>query len=67
MPNGNLSTPMDILKAALRKEEAAHRFYANLQASSHSAPVRELLTQLREEEHRHIQLIERKIVELNLG
>ena len=67
MSFGNLSTPMEILKAALRKEESAYRFYENLGAITHIAPVKQLVTQLKEEEHRHIQMIQKIIVELSLG
>lgn len=67
MANGNLSTPMEILQAALRKEESAYRFYENIGELTHSAPIRQLVIQLKEEEFRHIRLIQKKIVELNLG
>jgi rubrerythrin len=63
----SLATPMDILKAALRKEHAAHEFYAALRDHSHVALIRDLVMNLCEEEVRHIRLIERKIAELELG
>jgi rubrerythrin len=62
-----LSSPMEILEAALEKEEAALRFYDSLATNSHVGAVKGLVTELREEEHRHVQLIQRKIVELRLG
>jgi rubrerythrin len=67
MPSSGLSTPMEILKAALQKEEAAYRFYESLGENTHVEPVKDLVTQLKEEELRHMKLIQRKIVEFSLG
>ncbi|MEI6149254.1 MAG: ferritin family protein [bacterium] len=62
-----LSSPMEILQAALKKEEAARRFYDELANNTHVEAVRGLVAVLRDEEHRHVKLIQDKIVELRLG
>jgi len=63
-----LNTPMAILKAALKKENASYRFYDNLLKEHKSIEIlREMIEQLREEEYRHIQIIEKKITKLGLG
>jgi rubrerythrin len=65
--SGKPSSPIEILEVALKKEEAARRFYDELATNSHVELVRDLVTELREEEHRHVQLIQRKMVQLRLG
>ena len=63
-----LNTPMAILKAALKKEKAAYRFYDNLLKEHKSIEIlREMIEQLREEEYRHVQIIEKKIAKLDFG
>ena len=62
-----LSSPMEILQAALKKEEAARRFYDEVATNSHVELVKDLVVELREEENRHVQLIQKKIVQLRLG
>jgi rubrerythrin len=57
-------TPIDILTAALKKEREAYAFYNQLIGSSTVAVVQELLEKLRDEEHKHILLIEGKIARL---
>jgi rubrerythrin len=57
-------TPIDILTAALKKEREAYAFYNRLIISSTVTVVQELLEQLRDEEHKHILLIEGKIARL---
>jgi rubrerythrin len=59
--------PGEILAMALEKEKEAHRFYEDALNHSHSDVMRELLAQLKDEEYRHIRLIESKITDLNLG
>jgi len=62
-----LNTPMSILKAALKKEKASYRFYDDLLKKHKSIEIlREMIEQLREEEYRHIQIIEKKITKLGL-
>jgi rubrerythrin len=57
-------TPIDILTAALQKEREAYAFYNRLISGSTVMVVQELLEQLRDEEHKHILLIEDKIARL---
>jgi len=57
-------TPIDILTAALKKEREAYSFYDRLIHSSGVTVVQELLEQLRDEEHKHMLMIEKKISRL---
>ena len=57
-------TPIDILTAALKKEREAYSFYNQLIQSSTVTVVQELLEQLRDEEHKHMIMIEAKISRL---
>ena len=57
-------TPIDILTAALKKEREAYSFYNQLINSSTVTVVQELLELLRDEEHKHILMIEGKIPRL---
>ena len=68
-PGDELATPEDILEAALIKENSAYEFYSTmLKESTHEhGVVSELLTQLKNEEYKHIQWIEHKLEELRLG
>ncbi|NQT23374.1 MAG: hypothetical protein HQ579_08085 [Candidatus Omnitrophica bacterium] len=54
--------PVEALKLALSKEEEAIDIYGKL-SIEHPA-IKELLVELRNEEYKHKQLIEKKIVEL---
>ena len=60
-------TPLEILQAALEKENGAYHFYNNLLNTTKVLFLQELLEQLRDEEHKHIQLIEKKIAKMNSG
>jgi rubrerythrin len=62
--NRPTGTPIDILTAALKKEREAYAFYNRLISGSTVTVVQELLEQLRDEEHKHILLIEGKIARL---
>ena len=57
-------TPVDILTPALKKEREPYAFYNQLINSSTITVVQELLEQLRDEEHKHILMIEGKISRL---
>jgi rubrerythrin len=59
--------PGEILAIALGKEKEAHQFYEEALNQAHSDVMRELLAQLKDEEYRHIRLIESKITDLNMG
>ena len=60
-------TPLEILQAALKKEKDAYHFYNNLLNTTTVLFLQELLEQLRDEEHKHIQMIEKKIAKMNSG
>ena len=57
----------EILASALRKEEAARDFYAELAIGCNVDFVRELLDKLKNEEEKHRQLIHAMQVRLNNG
>lgn len=56
-----LQTPVEILEAALEKEKDAYRFYDDLLNSTTVLIVQELLEHLRDEERKHMLMIEKKI------
>jgi rubrerythrin len=60
-------TPSEILEAALKKERAAYDFYAEVRDHAKVDMVKALAEQLCEEEHRHIRMIEKHILDLKLG
>ena len=62
-----LMTLNQILEVALGKEEEAHRFYDQLLGECRADTVRELLERLKNEEYKHIRMIEEMITRLNLG
>ncbi len=62
-----LSTPMEILEAALAKEKAAYRFYDTLLNNTGIEILREVIEHLREEEYRHILLVEKMMVKIRNG
>ena len=65
--NDEPKTPADILDTALRKEKSAYNFYDRMAMQTRVAMVRELLEKLREEEAKHVRMIEKKIAQLFLG
>lgn len=64
VPPYSLKTPIDILEAALAREQEAHAFYAEALRQASSAPVRELLEQLKDAEYKHVQIVEKKLAQL---
>jgi rubrerythrin len=62
-----LMTPNRILEVALDKEEAAHRFYDKLLEECQADIVRELLEKLKNEEYKHIRMVEEMMTRLNRG
>jgi rubrerythrin len=62
-----LSTPAEILRVALRKEENAFRFYDNMLNTPKADFVRALIERLRDEEAKHVRLIQKEILKFNLG
>lgn len=62
-----LKTPGEILEFALEQEKEACRLYGELLNDTKAEILRDLVAQLKDEELRHVHLIERKIADLNLG
>ncbi len=60
-------TPVEILKDALAREQAAHDFYAQMMLNCKTDMVVELLETLKNEESRHIRLVQAMIVKLKLA
>jgi rubrerythrin len=65
--DGLLMTPNQILQVALGKEEEAHRFYDQLLGECRADMVRELIEKLKNEEYKHIRMVEAMITRLNSG
>jgi rubrerythrin len=63
----SLSTPMEILEAALTKEKAAYQFYEELLNNTNIEMLQEIIEHLLQEEYKHIQLIEKKLATLRSG
>ena len=62
-----ISTPGDILRTALAKEKAAYRFYERLETQCRIDYVQELLSRLKDEEGKHVKMIDAMLVDMNLG
>jgi rubrerythrin len=62
-----LSTPDEILNAALVKERQSREFYAELAEQCRIDMVRELLEKLKDEENKHVKMIEAMLAGLRLG
>jgi rubrerythrin len=62
-----LATPGEILHAALVKERAAYTFYARMENGSTVGFVRDLAMKLKNEEAKHVRMIEEQITLMNLG
>ena len=60
----SLSTPMEILEAALSKEKSAYDFYEKLLGNTSIGILQEIIEHLLQEEYKHIQLIEKKMAAL---
>lgn len=56
-------TPTDVLKLALEKEKSSYEFYAEMIKKTKSYPLLKLLTELKEAEGGHIQIIKRKLMQ----
>jgi len=63
----SLSTPIEILEAALTKEKAAYSFYEKLLNNTNIGMLQEIIEHLLEEEYKHIHLIEKKLATLRSG
>jgi rubrerythrin len=64
---GSLKTLGDILEAALAREQDACAFYSEALKQASSAPARELLERLKDEEYKHVRILEKKLAELRLA
>lgn len=62
-----LRTPVEILTAALAREKAAHDFYEITSEHCKIDMVRKLLDDLKNEESRHIRLIQTMLTKMELG
>jgi rubrerythrin len=67
MTGTDLSSPDLILVEALRREKEARDFYDALGSRCHVDFVKELLARLKEEEARHVLLIQSMIARLGAG
>ena len=65
---GRIRTPEEILEMALRREQTSFQFYSRLVDQSAGVEIiRTLLDQLKDEELRHVRMIEKKLTHLRLG
>lgn len=62
-----LKMPEDILNAALEEEKKTHAYYTYMCAHCQIDDVRVFFEKLKDEEYKHIQLIEDMLVRLRLG
>ncbi len=59
-------TPGEILNKALAKEKAAFDYYDKMLKSSNIELIRDLLQDLKNEEYKHMKMIETRIARMNL-
>ncbi len=64
---GRLNTPDEILSAALAKERQSRQFYTGLAERCTIDMVRQLIEKLKDEENKHVKMIEEMITNLRLG
>jgi len=62
-----LNTPDEILNAALAKEQQARQFYAGLVDQCQIDMVKQLIERLKDEENKHVKMIEEMLANLRLG
>ena len=62
-----LKMPDEILNYALEQEKKTHNFYSRMAINCRVTVVRELIEQLKEEEYKHIKLIEGMLIRLRSG
>jgi rubrerythrin len=62
-----LSTPDEILNAALAKERQSREFYSGLAEQCRNDMVRQLIERLKDEENKHVKMIEEMLADLRLG
>ena len=62
-----LQTPVEILQAALKKEKEAYHYYDTMLNSTTVVFLQELLEKLRDEEHKHVLMIEKILTKMQSG
>jgi rubrerythrin len=62
-----LSTPDEVLNAALAKEHQSRQFYAGLAEQCKIDMVKQLIEKLKDEENKHVKMIEEMLSNLRLG
>ena len=62
-----ISDSGEILSAALAKEKAAYRFYERIETQARVDFVLDLVRRLKDEEAKHVKLVENMIAKMNLG
>ncbi len=62
-----LSTPDEILNAALAKERQSRQFYSGLAEQCAIDSVKQLIEKLKDEENKHVKMIEEMMASLRLG
>ncbi len=67
MPRETTLTPEEVLNIALAKEKASFKYYERLLNRTNMEWVADLLQELKNQEYKHIRLIERKLERLRLG
>ena len=62
-----LRTPDEILNAALAKERQSCQFYSGLAEQCRIDMVRQLIEKLKDEENKHVKMVEDMLADLRLG
>ena len=62
-----LKTPDEILNVALAKERQSYKFYAGLAEGCRIDFVKKLIETLKNEEHKHVRMVEDMLTKLRLG
>ena len=62
-----LSSPDEILNAALAKEHQSRQFYAGLAEQCQIDMVKQLIEKLKNEEEKHVKMVEEMLANLRLG
>ena len=66
--DSKIKTPEEILELALKREQSAFQFYSNMLSHAGGVDVvRTLIEQLKDEELKHVRLVEKKLMQLRLG
>jgi rubrerythrin len=62
-----LNTPDEVLNAALAKKHQSRQFYAGLAEQWEIDMVKQLIEKLKDEENKHVKMIEEMLSNLRLG